>query len=90
MLRFRNITYTDRIRRRIRLLYLLLIFMAAYMILIVELGGGDSRIMTQLARNVSRLIFFSGMIYVISRILYNKKTAEKPNAAERTDADRAG
>ncbi|HBA46261.1 MAG TPA: hypothetical protein DCZ91_00350 [Lachnospiraceae bacterium] len=73
MLKSRNITYTDRIRRRIRLLYLLLISMVAYMALLVELGGGDSRIMTQLAQDVSRLIFFGGMIYVISRIVYNKK-----------------
>lgn len=73
MLKFRNTTYTNKIKWRIRLLYLLLISMLAYMVIVAEMGGGDSRIMTDLAQNVSRLIYFEGLVYVIYRIVYNNK-----------------
>ena len=62
-----------KIKWRIRILYLLLIAMLVYMVTVVELGGGDSRIMTDLASQFSRIVFFGGMIYVITRIVHNKK-----------------
>lgn len=62
-----------KIKWRIRILYLLLIAMLVYMVTVVELGGGDSRIMTDLASQFSRIVFFGGMIYVITRIAHNKK-----------------
>lgn len=73
MVKFKNMAYTNAIRWRIRLLYLLLTAMLVYMVVIVELGGGDSRIMTNLAQHFSNLSFFGGMAYVISRIVHNKK-----------------
>lgn len=73
MIKFRNMPYTNLIRRRIRLLYLLLTAMLVYMVVVSEMGGGDSRIMTELAGIFSRLTFFGGMAYVISRIVHNKK-----------------
>lgn len=69
----KDMDYGTKIKWRIRILYLLLIAMLAYMVAIVELGGGDSRIMTDLASQFSRIVFFGGMIYVITRIVHNKK-----------------
>lgn len=65
--------YETEIKWRIRILYLLLIAMLIYMVVIGELGGGDSRIMTDLASHFSRIVFFGSIIYVISRIAHNKK-----------------
>ena len=47
--------FATKIKWRIRLLWLLLIGMLAYIVAISELGGGDSRIMTPLA-GLPRLI----------------------------------
>ncbi len=65
--------YETKIKWRIRILYLLLIAMLVYMVTVVELGGGDSRIMTDLASQFSRIVFFGGMIYVITRIVHRRK-----------------
>lgn len=73
MRNYKDTDYGTQIRWRIRTLYLLLIAMLIYMVVISELGGGDSRIMTDLADRFSRIVFFGGMIYVISRIVHNKK-----------------
>lgn len=73
MKRFDEMSYTDKIRWRIRGLWCTLIAMLVYMVVIVELGGGDSRIMTDLADSVSRLILFGGMIFVGWRISRNKR-----------------
>jgi hypothetical protein len=43
------------------------------MFFIAELGGGDSRIMTETAHTVSTFIFFGGIIYIIYKISANKK-----------------
>lgn len=64
-----HLSYTEKIKWRIRLLWILLIAMLVYMVIIGETGGGDSRIMTKLANIVSRVIFFGGFVYVIYRIV---------------------
>ncbi|MCI9338602.1 MAG: hypothetical protein HFH93_13900 [Lachnospiraceae bacterium] len=69
----KNMNYGEQVKWRIRMLYLLLAVMLVYMVVVAELGGGDSRIMTELANRFSRLVFFGGMVYVISRIIHNKK-----------------
>ena len=66
-------SYTKKIHRRIWALWGILLFMLVYMVVVGELGGGDSRFMTPLADLVSRVIFFGGMICVIWRLIYNKK-----------------
>jgi len=66
-------SYYDCIRRRNTALVCLLIFMFAYMIVIGELGLGDSRIMSPLADNMSRIIFFGGMMWVVWKIVRNRK-----------------
>lgn len=68
--------FAAKIQWRIRLLWLLLIGMLAYIVVIGELGGGDSRIMTPLANAFSKLVLFGGMIYVGIRIHRNKKLLE--------------
>ena len=73
MRRSRRMTYTEKVQRRIRLLYALLVGMLAYMVMVVELGGGDSREMREFAHSLSRILYFSGIIYIISRIIYYKR-----------------
>ena len=70
---YKQLTYSDKIRWRIRALWLLLFFMLVYMVVIGEMHLGDSRIMTTLADDVSRIIFFGGMIWVIYKIIRSKK-----------------
>lgn len=71
--KYKNMPYRTQIQWRIRILYLLLIAMLVYMVVIGELGGGDSRIMTELANCFSGIVFFGGLFYVIARIIHNKK-----------------
>ena len=66
-------SYTDKIKWRIRISWMILVTMLIYMFIVAETGGGDSRIMTDLANTASGIIFFGGMIYVIVRIVHNKK-----------------
>lgn len=68
--------FAAKIQWRIRLLWLLLAGMLAYIVVIGELGGGDSRIMTPLADAFSKLVLFGGMIWIGIRIHRNKKLLE--------------
>lgn len=72
MKKFEHLTYVQKIKWRIRFSEIVLILMLIYMIVLGEIGG-DSRIMTDLADVVSRILFFGGMIYVIIRIFHNRK-----------------
>lgn len=65
--------YADKIQWRIQASWAVLIFMTVYMVVLVELGGGDSRKMTELAKIVSRLVFFGGMVYLVIGIVHNKR-----------------
>ena len=69
----KRMPYVQIIRWRIRVSYALLVLMLAYMVLVAEMGGGDSRRMTDLASAVSRLLFFGGFGVVVSRIVHNKR-----------------
>jgi len=71
-----NHSFSHKIKLRIRILWVIVALMLAYMVIISELGGGDSRIMTPLAESVSRIIFFGGLIFVCYRIYFNKKLLE--------------
>lgn len=77
MMKCKKLTFAERIRWRIRILWCVLVAMLGYMIFVGETGG-DSRIMTPLANIFSRVVFFGGMIYVISRIVNNKKLLQNP------------
>ena len=66
-------SYSDKIKWRIRILWITLAAMLIYIVVVGETGGGDSRIMTDLADIVSKVIIFGGIIYVASRIVHNKK-----------------
>ncbi|WP_195543489.1 hypothetical protein [Massiliimalia timonensis] len=54
---FPRSTYSEKIRRRIRLSWTIIVVMLIYMVVVVELGGGDSRIMSDFATAASRIIF---------------------------------
>ena len=70
---FENMTYTKKIQWRIRILYLLVVFMLIYMVVVSEAGGGDSRRMTDFANIVCDVIFFGGIVYMVYRISMNKR-----------------
>lgn len=73
MKNFDRLSYSEKIKWRIRILWITLIAMLIYIVIVGETGGGDSRIMTDLADAVSRVIIFGGIIYIAARIAHNKK-----------------
>lgn len=91
MKKYKNRNLREKIKLRLNLSWAALIFMIVYMVVIGEMGLGDSRIMTPLAVHVSRVIYFGGLIYIISRIIHNRKLLsdklllqqQKPAADER-------
>lgn len=56
----------------------LLILMLVYMVVIGELGFGDSRVMTQFAETFSSVTFFGGMVWVGRKIWKNKQLLRNP------------
>ena len=68
-----EMSHRDKVRWKIRLLWLLIVAMLGYMVLIAETGGGDSRIQTKLADDFGRIVFFGGLVVVIWRLVHNKK-----------------
>lgn len=73
MSKWKNRSFTDKVKLRIKILWGILILMLVYMVVVGELGLGDSRFMTQLAEKVNRIIFFGGFLYVTILIIHNKK-----------------
>lgn len=73
MRNYRELPYEARIKWRIRILWMVAALMLIYMVLLVELDGGDSRMMTDFASQASRVIFFGGLAYIAWRICRNKK-----------------
>lgn len=73
MKNYKALNYSEKIRWRIRISWVILLLMIVYMIVVAELGGGDSRIVTDLADMAGDIIFFGGIIYVISMIIHNRK-----------------
>lgn len=69
----KSLSYTAQIRWRIRGLWLLLLLMLVYMVVVGELGLGDSRMMTPLAKTASRVLFFGGIGWVVWRLVHNKR-----------------
>ncbi len=68
--------FADQIKWRIRILWCMIIALLAYMVIVSETGGGDSRIQTWLAETLSSVMFFGGLIWTGWRIHYNKKLLE--------------
>ena len=62
MKRFERPSFLQTIRWRVRLGWAALAAMLVYMVVVAELGGGDSRTMSDLASSMSRILFFGGMI----------------------------
>lgn len=73
MKRFERPSFLQTIRWRVRLGWAALAAMLVYMVVVAELGGGDSRTMSDLASSMSRILFFGGMIAVGVRIHHNRK-----------------
>ena len=86
MTSFKRITYTNRLKWRVRGLWVLLIALVAYMVIVGETGG-DSRVLTPQARQTSAMILFGGMAWTIGKIIRTKKLLRYPNLAKRQRLD---
>lgn len=75
---YKKLSFSEKIQWRIRGLWLLLVAMLAYMVVVGELGWGDSRVITQFAKTAGTLMFFGGIAWVIYKITKNKKLLKNP------------
>lgn len=73
MKQFKKRTFSQKIRLRIVGLWCLFFAMLCYMVIVGELGWGDSRYITQFADTVGTLILFGGLGWVVYKIVKNKK-----------------
>lgn len=73
MKNYKNKSFKEKVKLRILMLRTTIILMFIYIIILAEMGFGDSRITTGLSQNVSNIIFLGGMIYILRKISYNKK-----------------
>lgn len=73
MKNYKNKSFKEKVKLRILMLRATIILMFIYIIILAEMGFGDSRIITGLAQNVSNIIFLGGIIYILRKISYNKK-----------------
>ena len=90
MKRIRDMSHQDKVRWKVRLLWLLIVGLLVYMIVVSETGGGDSRIQTRLAGTFGNLAFFGGLGVAIWRLVHNKRLLKnkllmKQDAAKRRD-----
>lgn len=74
-----NTSYTKMIRWRIRLLWLALAGMLVFMVLIGETGARSSLLMSDFTAKTSNALYWGGMIYIIYRIVVNKKLLHDRN-----------
>ena len=68
-----NPRYANIIRRRIRILWLILATLLVIMVVAGETGGRDTRFMSRFTADGGHILYWWGMIWVIVRIVYNKK-----------------
>lgn len=66
-------SFTQTIKNRIHILWVVLIALLILMITIGEVGVIDSRYTTQMSEIAYKFIYFGSLIYVIYKINYNKK-----------------
>jgi len=66
-------SFTKTIQWRIRLLWLALIGMLIFMVAIGEIGAQDSRIVTGFAYKWGGLLYWTGLFFIIGRIIINNK-----------------
>ena len=71
-------SYSDRIRRRIRLLWVLLAAMLGYMVIVGELGLGDTRVITPFAKSAGSIMCFGTLGWIIWRIRCNRQLLQNP------------
>lgn len=68
-----NQSFTQKIKKRIHILWLVLIALLILMIAIGEIGIIDSRYTTNMSEIAYKFIYFGSLVYVIYKINYNKK-----------------
>ena len=88
-----NMPHRDKVRWKVRLLWLLIILMLAYMVAVGETGGGDSRLLPKKVLTFGNMAFFASLGVVIWRLVHNKrllndKLLMKQDAAKNRDERR--
>lgn len=83
----KSVSYELRIKRRVRVLWAAAVCMVVYMVIVVELGGGDSRVMTPAAVSFSKL-FFPGLAFLFWRIYANKKLLKNRRLLDQEERER--
>ena len=73
MKNYKNKSFKEKVKLRILMLRVTIILMFIYVIILAEMGFGDSRVTTGLSQIVSNIIFVGGIIYILRKISYNKK-----------------
>lgn len=81
MMTFKRMSYTNRLKWRVRAMWLLIMALLAYMVIAGETGG-DSRVMSDQARMTSSLILFGGIAWAARKIVETKKLLRYPNLAK--------
>ena len=76
MKRTDSMPFARKIRLRIWGCWAAIVVMTVYMLVLVEIGGGDSRIMTRTAELVTRLLYFGGLIFLIVRSITTKSSCK--------------
>ena len=84
----RDRPYTQRLRWRVRLLWLAIAAMLVYMVVVAELGGGDSRKITRFADMVSDILFFGGLVWLGCRIARTQKLLKNQQDVYKRQAER--
>lgn len=75
---YSELPYSKKILWRKRGAWILLLAMVIYMIVIGEMGLGDSRVVSQFAKSFGSFLFFSGMIWVGAKIINCNKLLKNP------------
>ena len=76
---FDRMPYARQLKWKLRIWRCVLVLMLAYVVIISELGGGDSRLMTNAMHATGCLIYLFGMVWVIVQIVRIKKLLPYPN-----------
>lgn len=76
---FKRIPYARQLKLRIWGLRLLIVAMLIYAVIVERTGGGDSRIMTDLAHSVMVVIYFGGILWCLRHISRLKKLLTDPS-----------
>lgn len=72
MIKFDSKTFMDRVKFKVWVLRICLFLMIAYMLIVGESGLGDFRMMNLAGEIICKTIYFSGLMFIVIRFMYNR------------------